>query len=1301
MNARQVFLVDMSEQHKWEFRLLSLPVVVGRNPDCSVSIVDESISGEHAKIFWDNGQLVCHDLGSTNGTRLNGSKIEREIVHDGDLLNLGKLPFMVRIGDNLPCLYLPDKDNVIAIAMLPFLLGRSPANHLVIADETSISTKHAAICQEQGDYFVKDYQSTNGTRVNGKRIQQEKLKDCDQVQLGRWRSTFLCDHVPQEGYALRFLSGDRAGQTIEIKDQLCVGRDTANHLVIADPTIASRHAILFWSQGHYWVQDLKSATGTFVDGVRIDKAALRAGQEISFAEQVMQFCTQEEPGEKFYLSWVEGAEGGQEIELKQKEMVIGRDLACQIHIPVNQVSSRHAMLVAQQNTYVLKDLQSTNGTFVNGRKIDTVELQHGDEIRVGMQKLVFRSSVQARPKVLQRESFVLLPVTAKKYGQPLELGDSLSIGRASDNALVLKEQYISSHHAVIAREEDGYHIRDSGSTIGTIVNDHKILHMKLEHGDEIVLGQHRYIFKNSLRPLSTNTSLGVPYWLSGTAVAAVLLIALSLLFFYPGGKSRPQPPDHRLDKPEPRQPQVNDKALLAECRQKIAEARKKYLYHDALAALDECQKRLSLVANRQNLEAERPKLVQEVTLFDNFINRLAAPASPIQVEMEDKGPCVVEKADVKGVSLRPVEMLLPLELTWEEVPPPVIFALLDATGLSKESPVECAELAIYHQELNAAEKYLLDAFARLADKRAAIGQLYAAAFNVPLPPEGFILHQGRLLSPAQKQALDDAEQQMRNRWQEQTAQNEKHKAEQLARQREREEFPLRYNIINDFVRTYSYGKAIEQLRKWEKELFAPDLKQKVQKRIEELEPLANLFERMLQSINSGSLVNSNVQFGGNVTGRLVAADSEQFQIKIPKGEMKVKWYSLPPQRLYSFMSRLDLNGDELFLLGTFCFENDLFDDGNRELVRCLEKSAAHKEKIDHYLSQKLGIPIPEGGFVPFQGILITKDEREKRQQGLVRYKGKWVSISDKEKLAAGLILHDGKWISPDEKRMLQMGYTRYQEKWYTKEELSTLRTNWEHAWTSDTQHFNIRCNISEAFIEELGRFLEAACDEFAKFFVDQDGKPRQLRGRMNVYAFRTYEDYRSYCLKSGNSMHLRAGGFATSTGNLAVGWMRDEPKNILATMIHEGAHLYHFNAYPSHHAPSWFAEGVATQFEGYRWDGKTLKVDFISIERLRWLQRAFLRNQYIPIRDLLDGNALDHINKDAESAANFYSECWGLYYFLARGGVPDYQTRFQEFTLRMNNGSLRGRERAAFLESFEKDLATIETAWRNYVLKMD
>jgi pSer/pThr/pTyr-binding forkhead associated (FHA) protein len=66
-------------------------VTVGRGGGCGVAINDRMVSQLHARIFRRNGQLFIEDLGSTNGTLLNGKKVSAPAaVRKGDRLQVGK-----------------------------------------------------------------------------------------------------------------------------------------------------------------------------------------------------------------------------------------------------------------------------------------------------------------------------------------------------------------------------------------------------------------------------------------------------------------------------------------------------------------------------------------------------------------------------------------------------------------------------------------------------------------------------------------------------------------------------------------------------------------------------------------------------------------------------------------------------------------------------------------------------------------------------------------------------------------------------------------------------------------------------------------------------------------------------------------------------------------------------------------------------------------------------------------------------------------------------------------------------------
>lgn len=81
------------------------------------------------------------------------------------------------------------------------------------------------------------------------------------------------------------------------------------------------------------------------------------------------------------------------IALKAGNNIIGRGSDSRVRITDTGVSRQHADLVVNGHGAVVQDLRSTNGTQVNGRRITSVTLRHGDVIRVGHTVLVYRHEV--------------------------------------------------------------------------------------------------------------------------------------------------------------------------------------------------------------------------------------------------------------------------------------------------------------------------------------------------------------------------------------------------------------------------------------------------------------------------------------------------------------------------------------------------------------------------------------------------------------------------------------------------------------------------------------------------------------------------------------------------------------------------------------------------------------------------------------------------------------------------------------------------------------------------------------------
>jgi pSer/pThr/pTyr-binding forkhead associated (FHA) protein len=65
------------------------PVTLGRLPDCDVVLSDPNVSRRHAEVRRKGNDFVVIDLGSTNGTRLNGAGVRERRLTDGDEITLG------------------------------------------------------------------------------------------------------------------------------------------------------------------------------------------------------------------------------------------------------------------------------------------------------------------------------------------------------------------------------------------------------------------------------------------------------------------------------------------------------------------------------------------------------------------------------------------------------------------------------------------------------------------------------------------------------------------------------------------------------------------------------------------------------------------------------------------------------------------------------------------------------------------------------------------------------------------------------------------------------------------------------------------------------------------------------------------------------------------------------------------------------------------------------------------------------------------------------------------------------------
>ncbi len=203
---------------------------------------------------------------------------------------------------------------------------------------------------------------------------------------------------------------------------------------------------------------------------------------------------------------LKSAEGNVLLTLANRPVIIGRsrNAGCDLVLEGDrQISRRHARIEwdASAGNYVIYDLQSTNGLFVNEQRVDNRVLRSGDRIRLGKTVLVFESSELPPPKEQSASNveetatrpaatLTLYPDTPQEEVIPLP--SEALIGRALTADIVIEEPEVAMRHAMIRWNGNEWQIEDLGSTSGTAVNERLLTPRKplaLQSGDLIYIGK--------------------------------------------------------------------------------------------------------------------------------------------------------------------------------------------------------------------------------------------------------------------------------------------------------------------------------------------------------------------------------------------------------------------------------------------------------------------------------------------------------------------------------------------------------------------------------------------------------------------------------------------------------------------------------------------------------------------------------------------------------------------------------------------------------------------------------------------
>ncbi|MFT7617946.1 MAG: pSer/pThr/pTyr-binding forkhead associated (FHA) protein [Planctomycetota bacterium] len=177
-------------------------------------------------------------------------------------------------------------------------IGRVAKQCEIVIKVPEASRQHCRVKLDGGSWFVEDLGSSNGTKVNGRKVTTFELQDGDEITVGKASLRFLESEVEldeisleddddveleislEEDAYLRFLNTDRKGEKVAFAGRMTFGRRSSNSVKLDEKGVSGNHSEFIPESGDWIARDLGSTNGTLVNGEPAVEAHLAAGDRV-------------------------------------------------------------------------------------------------------------------------------------------------------------------------------------------------------------------------------------------------------------------------------------------------------------------------------------------------------------------------------------------------------------------------------------------------------------------------------------------------------------------------------------------------------------------------------------------------------------------------------------------------------------------------------------------------------------------------------------------------------------------------------------------------------------------------------------------------------------------------------------------------------------------------------------------------------------------------------------------------------------------------------------------------------------
>jgi|GEM_PF-1812766 len=207
-------------------------------------------------------------------------------------------------------------------------------------------------------------------------------------------------------------------------------------------------------------------------------------------------------------------EASRRFRLEPGELSIGRAEDNTLVLPDVEVSRRHAKIIVADETVVIEDLGSGNGTYFQGTSIDRMIVDDGSEIVIAPYTLQFIIPNEITEQITDPGTDADIEALATAEGNADAVAARLvtlqgqglddfyelpptgaTMGRAEQREITLPDPAASRNHAQLLNASGSWWVRDNGSVNGTFVNGRRIRETPLSPGDRVRIGATEFRFE--------------------------------------------------------------------------------------------------------------------------------------------------------------------------------------------------------------------------------------------------------------------------------------------------------------------------------------------------------------------------------------------------------------------------------------------------------------------------------------------------------------------------------------------------------------------------------------------------------------------------------------------------------------------------------------------------------------------------------------------------------------------------------------------------------------------------------------